>query len=163
MKKLIIAFICLLPVAAMAQKESKALAPLLTAYYDIKNALVSSDGDAAASKASAYAKILKEVDVKSLPEKEQKAFDPLKDKLLFDAEHIAETKDVSHQRDHFSSFSDNMYTLAKAANLSSDDIYQMYCPMKKTYWLSNEKAVKNPYYGKQMLTCGKVTENIKSK
>jgi hypothetical protein len=161
MKKLIIAFISLLPWAAMAQNESKALSPLLTAYYDIKNALVNSDGEAAASKASAYVKTLKEVNLKSLSDKEQKAFEPLKDKLLFDVEHIAETKDVSHQRDHFSSFSDNMYKLAKATDLSSDDIYQMYCPMKKTYWLSNEKAVKNPYYGKQMLTCGKVTETIK--
>ncbi|RYF82932.1 MAG: DUF3347 domain-containing protein, partial [Chitinophagaceae bacterium] len=35
-----------------------------------------------------------------------------------------------------------------------------YCPMKKALWLSNEKAIKNPYYGSAMLTCGKVTETI---
>jgi len=32
--------------------------------------------------------------------------------------------------------------------------------MKKAVWLSNEKAIKNPYYGSQMLTCGKVVETI---
>jgi hypothetical protein len=29
------------------------------------------------------------------------------------------------------------------------------------YWLSSEAVIKNPYYGKAMLTCGKVTETIK--
>jgi hypothetical protein len=33
--------------------------------------------------------------------------------------------------------------------------------MKKMYWLSSEAAIKNPYYGKMMLTCGSVTETIK--
>jgi hypothetical protein len=32
--------------------------------------------------------------------------------------------------------------------------------MKKAYWLSPDKAIKNPYYGSAMLTCGKVTETI---
>jgi hypothetical protein len=32
---------------------------------------------------------------------------------------------------------------------------------KGANWLSKENAVKNPYYGSQMLTCGKVVETIK--
>jgi hypothetical protein len=28
--------------------------------------------------------------------------------------------------------------------------------MKKASWLSNDKAIKNPYYGSAMLTCGNV-------
>jgi hypothetical protein len=28
-------------------------------------------------------------------------------------------------------------------------------------WLSKENAVKNPYYGSMMLTCGKTVETIK--
>jgi hypothetical protein len=32
--------------------------------------------------------------------------------------------------------------------------------MIKTHWLSSEKAIKNPYYGSAMLTCGEVTETI---
>jgi len=33
--------------------------------------------------------------------------------------------------------------------------------MKKTYWLSNEAAIKNPYYGNAMLNCGNVTDTMK--
>jgi hypothetical protein len=32
--------------------------------------------------------------------------------------------------------------------------------MKKSYWLSADEAIKNPYYGNMMLTCGKVSETI---
>jgi hypothetical protein len=51
--------------------------------------------------------------------------------------------------------------MAKGVKLSSEPIYQQYCPMKKAAWLSNESAVKNPYYGSSMLTCGNVTDTIK--
>lgn len=159
MKKIIITLICLLPLTGMVSgNNTSALSPLLSLYYDIKNALVNSDGTTASAKASEYVKTVNGIDVTKLSASEQKAFKSLKEKLLFDAEHIAETKDVAHQRDHFSSFSDNMYKLVKATDLSANPVYQMYCPMKKVYWLSNEKEIKNPYYGQQMLNCGKITD-----
>ena len=44
-------------------------------------------------------------------------------------------------------------------------VYYQFCPManggKGANWLSKENAVKNPYYGAQMMTCGKVVETIK--
>jgi hypothetical protein len=33
--------------------------------------------------------------------------------------------------------------------------------MKKASWLSSEAAIKNPYFGSAMLTCGKVTATLK--
>jgi len=137
------------------------LSNLLTSYYNIKNALVNSNGNTAAAQAGEFVKALKAIDKKTLSEAERKALEPLQEKLVFDAEHIAETKDISHQRDHFESFSENFYKLAKAVKLSDKPVYQSYCPMKKAYWLSNEAAIKNPYYGSQMLTCGKVSDTIK--
>lgn len=160
MKKLIIAFVCLLSLTGMAQTKS-ALSPLLNAYYDIKNSLVNSDGKAASENAEIFLKTLNAIDAKSLSAAEQKTLNTYKEKLVLDAKHIAETKDVAHQRDHFSSFSNNMYAMTKTLKLSDSPVYQMYCPMKKTYWMSKEETIKNPYYGKQMLTCGKVTETIK--
>jgi Cu(I)/Ag(I) efflux system membrane fusion protein len=32
---------------------------------------------------------------------------------------------------------------------------------KGAYWLSNEKKVRNPYYGASMLSCGQVKATIK--
>jgi hypothetical protein len=51
--------------------------------------------------------------------------------------------------------------IAKASKLATEPIYQQYCPMKKSNWLSSEKPIKNPYYGSSMLTCGQVVATIK--
>jgi hypothetical protein len=119
---------------------------LLSSYYDIKNALVNSDASAAAARAGDFLKLI--------------SFKSYQDKLAFNARHISESKDIAHQREHFAGLSADFYKLAKAVKLSGQPIYYDYCPMNKTYWLSASKDIKNPYYGKQMLTCGKVSDII---
>ena len=137
------------------------LSQLLTQYYNIKNALVKGDAGTAAVLADAFVKAINSIDMKALPKADMNTFMPLQEKLAFDAKHISETKEIDHQREHFKSFSDNFYKLAKAIKLSDQPVYQAYCPMKKAYWLSSEVAIKNPYFGSQMLTCGKVSDTIK--
>lgn len=134
---------------------------LLTAYYNIKNALVNSDVTLAASKASEFSKVLESMDMKSMPKEEMTAIMGLQDKLGFDAKHISETKEIAHQREHFANFSANLFKLAKAVKLTKEPVYYDYCPMKKSYWLSDNTAIKNPYFGKQMLTCGAIKETLK--
>jgi hypothetical protein len=141
--------------------QSSQTKALLTSYYDIKNALVNSDATVAASKASAFSKALGSIDMKSMHGTEMTAFMGLQDKLAFDAKHISETKDISHQREHFANFSSNLFKLAKAIKLTKEPVYYDYCPMKESYWLSDNAAIKNPYFGKQMLTCGAVKETLK--
>lgn len=141
--------------------QSKQTQTLLTSYYAIKDALVNSDVALATSKASEFSKVLSSVDMKSMPEAEMTAFMGLQDKLTFDAKHISETKDISHQREHFANFSANFFKLAKAVKLTKEPVFYDYCPMKKSYWLSDNAAIKNPYFGKQMLTCGAVKETLK--
>ena len=131
-------------------KESK----LLHAYYDIKNALVSGNATIASASAAEFVNTLNSIDGKVLPE-------PSRAALLKDATHISQSKDIKHQRDHLVTLSDNMLALAKTIKLSSQPIYEAYCPMKKAYWLTSEKAIKNPYFGSAMLTCGSIKETLK--
>ncbi len=140
-------------------KKDTGLSALLTHYYDIKNALVKTDGAAASVKAAEFVTAIKAIDMTAMSEAEHNAFMPLQQKLISDAEQVAATKNVERQRDRFNDFSNNMFALAKAINLLAP-VYQQYCPMKKTYWLSSEAAIKNPYYGSAMLTCGEVVETI---
>jgi hypothetical protein len=126
--------------------------PLLKSYYEMKDALVASDAATASAKAGEFVKLINA---------DRKSEKSLQEKLAADAGRIAATQDIAKQRELFAPLSLNVYKLAKVEKLSDDAIYQQYCPMKKTYWLSNEAAVKNPYYGKMMLTCGNVTDTIK--
>jgi hypothetical protein len=156
---------CMLVVfSATTHARNKATASplpaILNLYYEVKNALVASDAATASKKAGEMLTVINAVDAKTLSTEEQTVFSPLKDKLSFDARHISEVKDISHQREHFANLSVNMFTLAKGVKLSAQPVYQDYCPMKKAYWLSNEQAIKNPYYGSQMLTCGSIKNTI---
>ena len=139
------------------------LSSILTDYYQLKNALVAGDAVAAASAAGEMLKAVNGVDMNSMASEDHTAFMALQDKLAFDARHISESKDINHQREHFASLSANLYKLAKQVKLSSQPIYEDYCPMKKAYWLSGDTAIRNPYFGSVMPDCGKVAATIQPK
>ena len=138
---------------AQDSTEQRQLSQLLIQYYGIKDALVGGNGTNASTKAQEFIKTANSIDYKLISEGNINA-------LLKDATPISETKDINKQREHFANLSNNMATLAKAIKLTADPVYKQYCPMKKTNWLSNEKEIKNPYYGNAMLTCGNITETI---
>lgn len=159
MKKIVFAAVVFL-LAVFGQKgfaqdstQQRQLSQLLTQYYQLKDALVAGNGDNASAKAQEFMKTANSIDYKLISEGNINA-------LLKDASPISETKDINKQRGHFANLSNNMATLARAVKLTADPIYKQYCPMKKTNWLSYEKAIKNPYYGNAMLTCGNIAETI---
>ena len=138
---------------AQDSTQQNRLNQLLSEYYGLKDALVAGNAETAAGKAGEFVKTLNGIDYKIISEGNANA-------LLKDAGSISETKDIKLQRQYFSNFSNNMYSLAKSVKLTVTPIYQQYCPMKKMYWLSNASEIRNPYYGSAMLTCGKVTDTL---
>lgn len=146
------------------QVKENVLSKVYDHYFALKDALVKDDGTTASAKAVALVKAIKEVDMKSMASDEHTTWMKVEKDLLMHAEHISETKDIAHQREHFSMLSENVYSLVKVFK-SDETIYQQHCPMyndgKGADWLSKQSAVKNPYYGSSMLSCGKTTETIK--
>ncbi|MEJ7610496.1 MAG: DUF3347 domain-containing protein [Ferruginibacter sp.] len=130
----------------IAEKKND-LPRLLSAYYSVKDALVKSNANAAAAGAAELVKAIE------LTGKEELSKDLQKD-LLKDANAIAQSKDLKVQRLKFATLSAAMVELAKTVKFSGNPVYQQYCPMQKASWLSDNKAIKNPYYGNAMLTCG---------
>jgi hypothetical protein len=147
--------------AAKIQEEH--LKEVFDSYFAVKDALVKTDGNLAATKAAYLLNSINSVKMESLTKEENVEWMKVMKDLVFDAEHISETKDAGHQRDHFTSLSKNMYSVMKVSKQETPTYYQ-FCPMankgKGANWLSKENIVKNPYYGSQMLGCGKVVETI---
>ena len=156
--------------------EEKVVAPILAtniqeeqlkevfdSYFAVKDALVKTDGNLAATKAASLLNSINSVKMESLTKEEHVEWMKVMKDLVFDAEHISETKDAGHQRDHFTSLSKNMYSVMKVSKQDTPTYYQ-FCPMankgKGANWLSKENIVKNPYYGTKMLGCGKVVETL---
>jgi len=135
---------------AQDNTNSSQLPQLLALYYNIKDALVAGNANVAAAKAEVFVKATTGTNAKGLTESNIKT-------LAKTAQMIAGSKDLKKQREHFSDLSNEMIAVAKTTKFGDKPVYQAYCPMKKASWLSDQKAIKNPYYGSSMLTCGEVT------
>ena len=129
-------------------------------YFLLKDALVKTDGNTASLKANDLLSAINAVKRETLNVDEHLVWMKVLKDLTADAKNISETQDIKKQRELFKSLSKNTYELIKASKLS-EAIYYQYCPMQDANWLSKENAVKNPYYGSQMLSCGKIVETIK--
>ena len=149
--------------ATMTVTLASPLQPVYNAYFDLKDALVNSDGDRAATLGSSLLAALKAVDMNKLDNEEHMQWMKSRSALITDAEHISTLKDVEKQRDYFITLSSNMYLLMKTSKLETP-VYFQHCPMandgKGADWLSKENNIKNPYYGSMMLTCGKTVETL---
>ena len=136
---------------------------VLDAYIQLKDAFVKSDGTSSSSASKTLFTSIQEVNMNELNAETHTHWMKVVNDLKEDAEYISNTKDITDQRNHFMNLSKNLYTLIKVSK-SETPIYYQFCPMankgKGANWLSLENKVKNPYYGNQMLTCGKVVETI---
>ena len=121
-----------------------------THYIHLKDALVASNAAEAKKAAGELEKSLVGVG------ESKKAIDAAKT--------ISSSTDLNDQRKTFSTLSNEMTTLVKASKLASGSLYVEYCPMANNnegaFWLSNEKEIKNPYFGDIMLKCGSVKETL---
>jgi hypothetical protein len=145
----------------IAAAQNTAVDKITTSYIGVKNALVGSNATLAKTRSAELLTALS-TPVKGLQPAQQKLMATYLDKLQFDSRHISETTVIDHQREHFASLSKNMYSLLSGLKLNSTTVYQQYCPMKKAAWLSESEDIRNPYYGDDMLECGKVTATLKA-
>lgn len=138
---------------------------LLQIYLQMKNDFVNDDSKGAATVGKTMVRAINEFDKSILRDDEKKIFEDLTADAKENAEHIGENAgDIKQQREHLEKLSKDMYELVKKS-AAGELIYVNYCPMyndkKGAIWLSETIEIKNPYFGKGMLTCGNVTETIK--
>lgn len=75
---------------------------------------------------------------------------------------IANSYDLKVQRKAFFQLSNEIEGLLRG-HIKSGKIYKDFCPMafgNGAHWLSSIEDIRNPYYGANMINCGKVVEVI---
>lgn len=87
-------------------------------------------------------------------------------------ENMLNHQDIEAKRRSLNNLSDNLYNLFRTVRYDKAKIYWQQCPMafndtESAFWLSETKAVRNPYlgtmhpkYGKGMLTCGEPVDTL---
>ena len=146
------------------KQEVNQLKTIFESYFALKDALVKSDGKLVSTLAKDVLANINSVKMEKLSSEEHTVWMKVMSSLKSNTEKIAATTSIEKQRIVFMDLSANFYDLLKVSK-QDYSIYYQNCPMyndgKGANWLSKENAVKNPYYGSQMLTCGKTVETIK--
>lgn len=144
-------------------QDTNPLSAVYYSYFAVKDALVKTDGATASANAKNLLAAINNVKMEKLSMDVHMAWMKVMENLKKDAEQIADTKEINLQRDYFISLSKNLYEVMKISKEETPTYYQ-FCPMANdgngANWLSKEEEIKNPYYGSQMLNCGKTVETI---
>ena len=130
--------------------ENPALMPPVKSVYDhylkIQTDLAKDSLKGVAQEAGAIAKAVKGDSMKMLPAEVAKQ-----------ATTLADAKDLKAARAAFKPLSASLIKYLADHNAKSAYV-EVYCPMADASWLQADKQVKNPYMGKDMLTCGEIKE-----
>ncbi|MDQ3394060.1 MAG: DUF3347 domain-containing protein, partial [Bacteroidota bacterium] len=97
------------------KQEVHQLKEVFDNYFALKDALVKSDGNLASSKAKELLTAINAVEMSKLTNDEHTVWMKVMKDLSLGSEHIEESKDAGHQRDHFNTLSDNIYQLLKVS------------------------------------------------
>jgi hypothetical protein len=135
-------------------------------YIHVKTALVNSDAPEAQNGARAIVSVIDGFDASVLPAEQKAEYEKSVAGIRTSAQAITGESDLEKQRTIFAELSKHTYALIKTFG-ANRTVYHDHCPMalndKGANWLSDEKDIKNPYFGKDMLECGSVEEVIQAK
>ncbi|GGE48070.1 uncharacterized protein DUF3347 [Pedobacter psychrotolerans] len=139
-------------VSSQVSIKDKKKEDILIKYVNLKNALVKSDEKLTQKNAADLQKSLADFE----------GCEPTAEI----AGKIASSGNLIDQRKGFTILSSDLIALMKNAEIEKGTIFVQHCPMANKGdggdWLSTEKEIRNPYYGKEMLECGRVTEELKA-
>ena len=134
------------------------LEQVFNAYIKLKDALVDDDSSTASASAKTLLSAMKNVDMKQLTDHNaHNHWMTISKEITESATSISKISDIEKQRSHFKHLSAHLSKGVKLFGVNQK-VYEQFCPMADNnngaYWLSLDEAIKNPYLGAKMLTCG---------
>ncbi len=138
---------------------------LLDQYLNIKNYLVQDDSKMAIQAAGNFQKALSGVEMKHLSGDNHLKWMDLSGRIAESLASIINSDGLEQERKAFHALSKDLYIAIKTFGMIDKTIYYQFCPMydnnKGGYWLSETEEIRNPYFGKEMLSCGETRETLK--
>lgn len=133
------------------KKTKKSLKEIVRAYLDLKDASAEMEQKVAA------------VEINSLKKEGMEAWKQHSELYTEKLKELRHIKGLEEKRSYFGHISEVIYCTIKSFDLNDGlELYATFCPMafdgKGAYWISEDKEIRNPYYGDKMLKCGKIEE-----
>ncbi|MBO9202924.1 MULTISPECIES: DUF3347 domain-containing protein [Niastella] len=129
-------------------------------YLLLKDRLIVSDSMAASGHALTLSQELEKMKLSKKQFKPTDTIEKVQAAAVQLAKAISATHNINKQRAYFAELSTRVWVLLEKEKKPAYPLYKQVCPMTGVSWISKDSAIKNPYYPKNMLTCGKVTAVI---
>lgn len=130
--------------------DARDVSDVSSRYLKMKDAMVAGNAKDAASNARELVKALHES-----PEFSGR------DKAISAVMKISKSTDIEKQRKELAVVSPIIWKYLMDHTNADQTLYYQYCPMQKAHWISSEPAIRNPYYGNKMMSCGNVSDSLK--
>ncbi|HKB12501.1 MAG TPA: SCO family protein [Vicinamibacterales bacterium] len=131
------------PKAMSAVAAAGARQPIFDAYLRVQQALYSDTLESVGDAARAI-------------ERDAAALGAAGDALRSAASGFADATDLKGARAAFATLSDAMLAFIRSSG-SSEPLTIAFCPMAQKFWVQRGERIQNPYYGKAMPDCGRVS------
>lgn len=145
------------------------LIPIYEAYFGLHKALAADDYEKARASLGLMRKELGGADMNLLDEKLHAVWMDLSQAVENSIVLGLESKTIDHFRnDVFEDLSAQFIRLEKQfGHIQQGRYYEVFCPMaaggKGAAWLQQEEAILNPFFGREMLSCGAIQETFVSR
>lgn len=150
---------------AISAAAKKSLQPLYDAYFELKNALVKDDLKTAKKASEKMKSSLNKINMSLFGADSHNLYMTYNSNLKQELQHLPHVEKIENARQKFQAISETMVAMSQSFEPLENIIYVQFCPMadnnKGANWISLDKDIKNPYFGKSMLTCGEVSLEIK--
>ncbi len=150
---------------SISKTAKKSLEPVYDAYFELKNALTKDDLLAAKKASEKMTLSLSKINMSLFGGESHKLYMKYSSNLKEELQHLPHVEKIEAARQKFQAISETMVAMSQSFEPLENIIYVQFCPMadnnKGANWISKDKEIKNPYFGKSMLTCGEVSLEIK--
>jgi trehalose-6-phosphate synthase len=146
--------------AELVEKRETQKKEITNNYLALKNNFITSDSVAVVANAAALQKSLKNFRFKKLTLEQMNEATKKRKEIIDLTAEIAATKNINKQRKIFELLSVKFWDLAPKFKAAETTLYLQVCPMTSAVWASDSKEIKNPYYPKNMLTCGEIKASL---
>jgi len=144
----------------------KQLGATVETYLKLKNKLTQDDADIQ-SNVKDIQKSLKNIDMVLIMEDAHNVWMETLKSMNKNLKLLSSAVNIEEQRTLFLRISKSLSDVTRKLGVEMKDnqpLYLEFCPMannkKGGYWLSTDKEIRNPYYGKKMAKCGEVKQEI---
>ncbi|MCX2741208.1 efflux RND transporter periplasmic adaptor subunit [Pontibacter anaerobius] len=143
----------------------KQVTGLVDNYYTLKNALVASNADAARQAAGKFNQALSQMDMSMLDGSTHAKWMQLLPALQSNGALLQKSTSIEKQREAFSTLSNHLIEVVETFGTNKQIVYKQKCPMafddQGAFWLSEQKEIRNPYFGEAMMACGETTQTYR--